>query len=909
MPSLKQFVSNLHNELKGQTNHYTPAVQGTILSLAMATFGKTRFASHIKFVSTCLRRHIIPNGFRLKFNAHVSSDTPYQLRSQTALNQCSRKLMRSALSTMTIRKKQYDSKMKFHRSQLDSLIPDNAEPRRSIHCCNSKLYEFLHHTKQDKLDRLTPPESVDHTNASSLSSNTNRLVVTIPSDLPLSRDEHSVLQHGLNYVPLENSQNEFEVRRDIEAFFRRLRLKYHFQDQNHSENPDPDPFANLQPKASTWTPPTGENRFLDKTISKCRDELEQYVKSNKTYKSNLSKNEIAAMKKLKANRDIVIKSADKGGAVVVWDKDLYIQEANRQLSDATTYTKINEDPTAADQKVVSDTVKNLIKNKHLPSSAKSLINPCPQIANFYMLPKIHKPNSPGRPISSSHSCPTVFIATYLDSILTPIVSQLPTFIQDSPHALRILQDFTFCNPGPRFLFTMDISSLYTSLPHDLCMKALEHFLNKRTDQSVSTETLLRLCELVLTTNSMQFNGDFYKQCKGIAMGSRIGPGVACLTMGYIEETMLAQYCGPAPLLFKRYIDDILGIFSGSREDLEKFIQHVSNYHEAIKFTHDISNESVAFLDLKITIQDDKIATSIYFKETDSHSYLKYDSSHPPACKKSIPYSQFLRAKRICSQNEDFESVSKDMIGFFDQRGYPSGITQSALQRVRQVDRSHILQPSDKTKSNRTPLVLTYHPKNIPIRNIIFKHYKALQSEPTTKEIFNEPPVTAFRKDRNISNHLVRASHPIPHHTINVGTYSCKRTRCNTCAYVAGNVSRVQGPRGHYDIKDSFTCTSTNVVYVITCERCKTLYVGETSRRLADRFTEHLRSIKCNFDGYPVARHFNAPSQCTINHVKVMGVIQARGQNKDRIIAEHKLIFKLGSVQPEGLNSKFDCFNL
>ena len=298
------------------------------------------------------------------------------------------------------------------------------------------------------------------------------------------------------------------------------------------------------------------------------------------------------MKKLNANRNIVTKSDDKGCGVVVWDKDLYIQEANRQLSDETTYTKINEDPTPADQKVVRDTVKNLIKNIHLPSSAKSLINCCSQVANFHMLPKIHKPNSPGRPISSYHSCPTFYIATYLDGILTPIVSQLPTFIQDSPHALRIILDFTFCNPGPRFLFTMDISSLYTSLPHDLFMKALEHYLNKRVDQSISTETLLRLCKLVLTTNSMQFNGNFYRQCKGIAIGSRKGSGVACLTMAYIEETMLSQYSGPTPLLFKRYIDDILGIFSRSREDLEKFIQHVSNYHEAIKFTHDVSNESV-----------------------------------------------------------------------------------------------------------------------------------------------------------------------------------------------------------------------------------------------------------------------------------------------------------------------------
>ena len=81
------------------------------------------------------------------------------------------------------------------------------------------------------------------------------------------------------------------------------------------------------------------------------------------------------------------------------------------------------------------------------------------------------------------------------------------------------------------------------------------------------------------------------------------------------------------------------------------------------------------------------------------------------------------------------------------------------------------------------------------------------------------------------------------------------------------------------------------------------------RRLADRFTEHLRSIKCNLDGFPVARHFNPPSSCTIKDIRVMGVIHAKGNNRDRIIAEHKLIFKLGTVQPAGLNSKFDCFNI
>ena len=96
-----------------------------------------------------------------------------------------------------------------------------------------------------------------------------------------------------------------------------------------------------------------------------------------------------------------------------------------------------------------------------------------------------------------------------------------------------------------------------------------------------------------------------------------------------------------------------------------------------------------------------------------------------------------------------------------------------------------------------------------------------------------------------------------------------------------------------------------IVYVIICSRCNILYVGETQRRLADRFTEHLRSINKNFQGFPVARHFNPPSRCTIDDIRVTGAIKARGTSKDRITAEHRLIFKLGTIQPAGLNSKFD----
>ena len=125
----------------------------------------------------------------------------------------------------------------------------------------------------------------------------------------------------------------------------------------------------------------------------------------------------AALKNLSQRNDIVVKSADKGGAVVVWRSDLYQKEALRQLSDTSFYAKIPKDLTSKNQKLVKDTIQNLIVNQELPDTATNLIINTPRTSSIYFLPKIHKPNNPGRPIVSACSCPTELISSYLSSNL------------------------------------------------------------------------------------------------------------------------------------------------------------------------------------------------------------------------------------------------------------------------------------------------------------------------------------------------------------------------------------------------------------------------------------------------------------------------------------------------------------
>ena len=101
-----------------------------------------------------------------------------------------------------------------------------------------------------------------------------------------------------------------------------------------------------------------------------------------------------------------------------------------------------------------------------------------------------------------------------------------------------------------------------------------------------------------------------------------------LFVGYVEEQIFNQFDGPKPELFGRYIDDCLGATSCTKEELEQFISFVNSFHPALKFIWEISETSVTFLDINISVQDNKLATSVHYKPTDLHSYLLYPSSHP-----------------------------------------------------------------------------------------------------------------------------------------------------------------------------------------------------------------------------------------------------------------------------------------
>jgi len=92
--------------------------------------------------------------------------------------------------------------------------------------------------------------------------------------------------------------------------------------------------------------------------------------------------------------------------------------------------------------------------------------------------------------------------------------------------------------------------------------------------------------------------------------------------------------------------------------------------------------------------------------------MLYSSSHPSHVKNSIPYSQFLRICRLCSEDSDFSLKSDEMCDFFDKSGYPASVIQASRHHAQLFDRQSALQTSQKENSDRIPLTLKFQVRGI-----------------------------------------------------------------------------------------------------------------------------------------------------------------------------------------------------
>ena len=90
-------------------------------------------------------------------------------------------------------------------------------------------------------------------------------------------------------------------------------------------------------------------------------------------------------------------------------------------------------------------------------------------------------------------------------------------------------------PDNTFLVSLDVTSLYTNIPHNVGIDAFRFFLQKRTNKHIPTETICDPIRIILTMNNFTFNSKHYLQKHGTAMGTRMAPSYANLFLGKFER--------------------------------------------------------------------------------------------------------------------------------------------------------------------------------------------------------------------------------------------------------------------------------------------------------------------------------------------------------------------------------------
>ena len=517
--------------------------------------------------------------------------------------------------------------------------------------------------------------------------------ITNLSSKTLTVPQVDILSLGLTFVPSQ-CLKPAKLSESLNSFDRNNRLQHFFDDRPSAE---PHPFR----KKSTWNPPPA-SPSIQAYLKRVRAE----VNSMQPLKiaQNLTPTQNKALKELSSDQTLIIKKADKGSGIVVEDREQYIKDGLDHLSDENIYEKIDRDPTNSLTETINTFVQKMFQEGVIDPPTKEHLtlktNPPPRTQQMYFLKKIHKNPIGVRPIVSGCGGPTENISQLIDLNLKPHIPKIKSYLKDSSHLISLLESTLI--PKNSTLVTIDVKSLYLNIPHREGINAVLNRLyptQELADQmNIPPNTIVDLLKIVLEHNYFQFADTMYHQVQGTAMGTKMAPSYANIFMAELEEYLLDNY-STKPLLWKRYIDDILCIWPGPPSEVEDFIQYLN---PTIKFTHSSSTTEVDFLDLTIYKGKRHAASLIldlkpFFKPTNKFQYLEYSSAHHRGTFPSLIKGELTRLLRACSDERTYKKAADVILSKFKKRGYPNSLLQRILQQVPFQNRTELFNREKEVK--------------------------------------------------------------------------------------------------------------------------------------------------------------------------------------------------------------------
>ena len=620
----------------------------------------------------------------------------------------------------------------------------------------------------------------------------------------------------------------------------------------------------------------------NKELNEIIEKIENFEPSISENNDNLLTSERKALNDLRNNKNITIKKADKGGNIVILNSDFYREKLVLFDHLATNTYKLTDEN--CDVNVMEKLKRhvNTYKQYLTKNEYDYLINFEWKTSEFYVLPKIHKcqtikyainesnnshihlppPNDlKGRPIVAGHNSPTHRLSTLLEKILAPLATMVKTYVKDDWNFLRLLP--STMNFKKTIIYSVDIESLYTSISHDLGIEAIIYWIDKLSHvipTRFTKEFIIESLLFVLKNNNFIFEGKYYKQENGTAMGTNVAPPYAILTIAYLEEAKLFPHTLPkyfTPIEcrwieehYKRYMDDGF-IFLLNSIDVKVLLKCLNSLHPLIKFTEEKavtttkngkSRQSMNFLDIEVILDDENnISTDIYYKPTNSHDYLNYKSDHPLHTKINIPYNL---AKRIICFVTDPDRVKyrlHELKTFLQNCEYPDNVINKCFHNA-------MLQgpaPRPKDKSQTLPLVTTNY-SNFRFNRIIKKSNDLIDNikDANLKPVFENTNIVLSQKQPKNLMRLLSQPTKTPITNKESLIKKCNDKRCKICSYYLQCTSEFYTTSGVlWKIKSQMGCGSKNVIYYLLCNKCnETSYIGKTNN-IRLRTNQHISTCR------------------------------------------------------------------
>ena len=238
----------------------------------------------------------------------------------------------------------------------------------------------------------------------------------------------------------------------------------------------------------------------------------------------LSKEEWTALTDLRNDDSIIITKPDKGNGIVIVNKLDYLNKMKQLISDETKFKKLAQNPTKSREDSLITYLRKLKRDVIIDDETLRKILPSGSTHGvLYGLPKVHKSGCPFRPIVSSVNTYNYNLASYLVRVLQPI----------STNQFTVKDSFSFAewtktyNHNGEYMCSFDVSSLFTNVPLDetiqICLDKLYALANP---PKLPRSVFKNLLVFATKRSHFAFDGQYYDQIDGVAMGSPLGPVLA-----------------------------------------------------------------------------------------------------------------------------------------------------------------------------------------------------------------------------------------------------------------------------------------------------------------------------------------------------------------------------------------------